>query len=99
MVGKNLKWACLELGGNDPFIVLEDADIDLAVKLGIQSWLANSGQTCINAKRFIIDSKVYDEFSSKLKEQLRQVKIGNPLLETTQVGPLANCHQVKWLYD
>ena len=84
----------MELGGNDPFVVLEDADIDLAVKNAILSWLGNSGQACINAKWFIINSKVYEEFVSKLKSSLNEVVAGDPLDAKTFLGPLANKDQL-----
>jgi succinate-semialdehyde dehydrogenase/glutarate-semialdehyde dehydrogenase len=61
-----MKKACFELGGSDPFIVLEDANVDLAVEKGYISRMVNNGQACINAKRFILHEDVYDEYREKL---------------------------------
>ncbi|MCX7797055.1 MAG: NAD-dependent succinate-semialdehyde dehydrogenase [Melioribacter sp.] len=87
--GKLLKKTVMELGGSDPFIVLEDADIDLAAKTGVTARLINNGQSCIAAKRFIVVEKVYNEFEKKFVNLMKQVKIGNPLDETTELGPIA----------
>ena len=85
---------CLELGGNDAFIVLDDADLDLSVNTAVLSRLTNSGQACINAKRFIVDAKIYDQFLDKLKRKLDKLVIGDPKQENTFVGPLAFKDQV-----
>lgn len=87
--GKLLKKSVMELGGSDPFIILEDADIDLAVKTGINARLINNGQSCIAAKRFIVVEKVYDEFEKKFVDLMSKVKVGNPMEETTELGPIA----------
>lgn len=68
---KHVKKASLELGGNDPFVVLKDADIDKAVDAAYASRMANNAQACINAKRFIITTMVYDEFKNKLIEKIK----------------------------
>lgn len=84
-----MKKAVFELGGSDPFIVFEDADIDLAVKKAITARLHTNGQACNNAKRFIVQEKVYDEFVHKLKEGLDDyIKIGDPMDKDTTIGPL-----------
>jgi succinate-semialdehyde dehydrogenase/glutarate-semialdehyde dehydrogenase len=84
-----LKKTVLELGGSDPFIVLEDADIDAAVKTAITARLINNGQSCIAAKRFIVVEKVYDEFEKKFVELMNKVKIGDPMNPETELGPMA----------
>lgn len=89
IAGRHLKKAVFELGGADPFIVLDGADIPLAVEKGIISRLNNSGQACINAKRFFVLNSVYDEFLDTLIEKLGDVETGDPLVRSTQVGPLA----------
>jgi len=87
--GKLLKKSVMELGGSDPFIVLEDADIDAAVKTGVTARLINNGQSCIAAKRFIVVEKIYDEFEKKFVDLMSKVKIGNPMDESTELGPIA----------
>lgn len=87
--GKLLKKSVMELGGSDPFIVLENADIDTAVKAGVTARLINNGQSCIAAKRFIVVEKVYNEFEKKFVNLMKSVKIGDPLDETTELGPVA----------
>ncbi|MBI3125867.1 MAG: NAD-dependent succinate-semialdehyde dehydrogenase [Ignavibacteriales bacterium] len=87
--GKVLKKTVLELGGSDPFIVLEDADIDTAVKIAITARLINNGQSCIAAKRFIVVEKVYDEFEKKFVQLMEKIKIGDPMNPETELGPIA----------
>lgn len=87
--GKHLKKSVLELGGSDPCIVLEDADLDQAVKVGVQSRMLTSGQTCIAAKRFIVVEKVADEFLSKVKAEMERYQPGDPMDKTTLLAPLA----------
>lgn len=89
IAGKHLKKCVLELGGSDPFIVLADADIKLAVDLALRSRLTNAGQVCFSAKRFIIDERIYEYFKEELVKRLDKVKPGNPLEDDTQLGPLA----------
>lgn len=91
LAGRHLKPSVFELGGNDPYIVLEDADISLAAKKCAQSRLQNSGQSCIAAKRFIVDSKIYEHFLKALVEEFKTYRIGDPFLSETQIGPLARC--------
>jgi succinate-semialdehyde dehydrogenase/glutarate-semialdehyde dehydrogenase len=78
----------LELGGSDPFIVLSDADIDAASKAGAQARLRNSGQSCTAAKRFIVMADRYEEFTSLLVQGFRNIKVGDPMDESVQMGPL-----------
>jgi len=87
--GKMLKKTVMELGGSDPFIVLKDADIDEAVSVGVFARTMNNGQSCIAAKRFIVVDEVYEEFEKKFVEKMRQLKIGDPMNEGTELGPLA----------
>jgi succinate-semialdehyde dehydrogenase/glutarate-semialdehyde dehydrogenase len=89
LAGKRIKPLVLELGGSDPFIVLEDADIDVAVKAAVFSRTLNSGQSCIAAKRFIVMESVADEFTDKFISEMNKLKIGNPLDEATDIAPLA----------
>ena len=87
---KNVKMVCLELGGNDPFIVLKDADMEKAVDAAYTSRMINSAQACNNAKRFIITSAVYDEFRDRLIEKIKStVNIGDPMDPAVNCGPLA----------
>ena len=87
--GSKLKKTVLELGGSDPFIVLSDADIHAAVDTAVKARLLNNGQSCIAAKRFIVVSDIYEEFEYKFTEKMRAVKIGDPMDENTELGPIA----------
>ncbi|MBY8961528.1 NAD-dependent succinate-semialdehyde dehydrogenase [Flavobacterium sp. D11R37] len=88
--GKNLKKSVLELGGNDPFIVLDDADLDHAVKMAFAGRMKNMGQSCTAAKRMIVDEKVADAFTEKLAEKVRNMRVGDPSEEDTEIGPLSS---------
>lgn len=87
--GKALKKSVLELGGSDPFIVLADADIDLAVEYAVKSRFQNNGQSCIAAKRFIVEQPVYERFLRHFAREAAQQRVGDPMDEQTQIGPLA----------
>ncbi len=87
--GKEIKKTVLELGGADIFLVLKDADIQKAAKVAVQARMLNNGQSCIAAKRFIIDQSIEKEFLQLLHTELDKLKIGNPLDEKVNVGPLA----------
>ncbi|MCX6174961.1 MAG: NAD-dependent succinate-semialdehyde dehydrogenase [Ignavibacteriales bacterium] len=89
LCGAKLKKTVLELGGSDPFIVLNDANIDEAVKTAVTARLINNGQSCIAAKRFIVVEKIYDEFEKKFIEAMGKVKIGDPMDKETELGPIA----------
>jgi acyl-CoA reductase-like NAD-dependent aldehyde dehydrogenase len=78
----------LELGGSDPFIVLKDADIDKAAKIGVASRFLNNGQSCIAAKRFIVEEPVVEEFTKKFLGYVEEQVVGDPLDHKTTVGPL-----------
>ena len=87
--GKALKPSVLELGGSDPFIVLEDADVATAARVGAQARTINSGQSCIAAKRFIVVEQVADAFLRAFTEHMGALRMGDPLIDSTEVGPLA----------
>ncbi len=87
--GKVLKKTVLELGGSDPFIILEDADINEAVKTAVSARLINNGQSCIAAKRFIAVKEIYGEFEKKFVDAMKKVIIGDPMDGTTELGPMA----------
>ena len=92
--GEMIKKTVLELGGSDPYLILEDADIDSAVTECIASKLINSGQSCISAKRFIIDKAVREPFEKLFVQKMRDVVHGNPMEESTKLGPLAR-HDIR----
>ncbi len=87
--GRLIKRSLLELGGADPFIVLADADIDKAVAAGIPARFNNTGQVCLNAKRFILEQPIAAEFTAKFVQAVRRLKVGDPLDEATTQGPIA----------
>jgi succinate-semialdehyde dehydrogenase/glutarate-semialdehyde dehydrogenase len=87
--GKLLKKSVLELGGSDPYLILEDADLETAAKLCVASRLINAGQSCIAAKRFIVVASRAEEFERLFVEQMRAAKMGDPMDEATEVGPQA----------
>jgi succinate-semialdehyde dehydrogenase / glutarate-semialdehyde dehydrogenase len=87
--GENLKKCVLELGGSDPFVVLHDADLELALDTAVASRFQNNGQSCIAAKRFILVPEIADEFVSRLKARVEALRLGDPMDETTQIGPMA----------
>ncbi|HEU0233552.1 MAG TPA: NAD-dependent succinate-semialdehyde dehydrogenase [Gallionella sp.] len=87
--GQHLKKCVLELGGSDPFIVLHDADLELAVNMAMASRFNNCGQSCIAAKRFIVVPQIADEFLRQLKARVEALKLGDPLDDATQIGPMA----------
>ena len=88
--GKHLKKSTLELGGNDVFVVLDDADIDEAVRQGAQARLSNCGQVCTAAKRFILHENIADQFMAKFSAALQAATPGDPLDEKTTLGPLSS---------
>lgn len=87
---KKLKKSTLELGGNDVFVVLDDSDLEKAVSVGVQARLQNAGQVCTAAKRFILHENIADAFLAKFTAALGQVKLGDPLDESTTLGPLSS---------
>lgn len=87
--GKQIKKTVLELGGSDPFIVLASADVEAAIATAVTARMLNNGQSCIAAKRFIVEDKIADEFERRFVEKFQTLKIGDPMQENTDVGPLA----------
>ncbi|KID06483.1 succinate-semialdehyde dehydrogenase [Hafnia alvei] len=87
---KNLKKSTMELGGNDVFVVLDDCDLEKAIKVGAQARLQNAGQVCTAAKRFIIHEKIADKFLAGFTKELESVKMGDPLDPSTTLGPLSS---------
>jgi len=87
--GQHLKKCVLELGGSDPFIVLHDADLELAANMAVASRFMNCGQSCIAAKRFIVVPQIADEFLRELKTRVEALRLGDPMIEATQIGPMA----------
>ncbi|HEX8298506.1 MAG TPA: aldehyde dehydrogenase family protein [Rubricoccaceae bacterium] len=97
--GAALKPVVLELGGSDPFIVLADADVDAAVQAGVTARMQNSGQSCIAAKRFIVEAAVADAFTEAVVARVAALRVGDPLDEATDVGPLARADLREALLD
>lgn len=93
LAGKYLKKIVLELGGSDPFIILKDAPLEKVALLAAQARCQNGGQSCIAAKRFIIHSLVFDKFLDYFVSAMNSLVVGDPLLESTQIGPMANKKQ------
>jgi succinate-semialdehyde dehydrogenase/glutarate-semialdehyde dehydrogenase len=87
--GKYLKKTVMELGGSDPFIVLEDANIEKCAQIAVTARMLNTGQSCIAAKRFIVVDEVYKTFVARVKEILSELKTGDPLNPKSRFGPLA----------
>jgi succinate-semialdehyde dehydrogenase / glutarate-semialdehyde dehydrogenase len=93
--GKQIKKTVLELGGSDPFVVMPSANLDEAAKTAVKARTINNGQSCIAAKRFVVHEKIYDEFVGRLKDGMTRLRIGDPLEEETEIGPLATAQIVK----
>ena len=88
--GRVIKKSVLELGGNDAFIVMPSADLDKAITTAVKARTINTGQSCIAAKRFFVADTIYDKFLDRFVEKMRSIRIGNPLEENTELGPLAS---------
>jgi succinate-semialdehyde dehydrogenase/glutarate-semialdehyde dehydrogenase len=92
--GKHLKKTVLELGGSDPFIILDDADLEQAIETGVLARTQNGGQSCIAAKRFFVHEAVYDSFVTGLVERFESLAVGDPMDPDTDVGPLSSTEQL-----
>jgi succinate-semialdehyde dehydrogenase/glutarate-semialdehyde dehydrogenase len=97
--GRQIKKSVLELGGSDPFIVMPSADLDRAVRVAVQARTINNGQSCIAAKRFLVAEPIADEFERRFVRGMEGLKVGDPMDETTDLGPLATDQIVRDLHD
>ncbi len=97
--GKNLKKTVLELGGSDPFVVFEDADLEETLDTALTARMINTGQSCIAAKRFIVVQDILAEFEDGIKKRMEKLQTGNPMDKSTQFGPLARMDLVDELED
>jgi succinate-semialdehyde dehydrogenase/glutarate-semialdehyde dehydrogenase len=95
--GRNIKASVLELGGSDAFVVMPSADLDKAVEAGVTSRTLNNGQSCINAKRFIVHADVAEEFTRRLTERMAALTVGDPMKDDTDLGPLSSADAVETL--
>ncbi len=89
IAGKQIKRTVLELGGSDPFIVMPSADLDEATTTAVKARTINNGQSCIAAKRFIVHAQIYDEFEKRFVDSMKKLRVGDPMDEATDIGPLA----------
>jgi succinate-semialdehyde dehydrogenase/glutarate-semialdehyde dehydrogenase len=97
--GQHLKPTVLELGGSDPFIVLADADLDRAVEIGVKARVQNNGQSCIAAKRFIVEASVAEAFTERFVRAFENLTVGDPMDDATDVGPIARYDLCDEIYD
>lgn len=97
--GAHLKKTVLELGGSDPYIVLKDANLDEIVETCVQGRINNGGQTCIAAKRFIVEEEIYDEFRDRFVAAMKDIKFGDPMDKSNDMGPLAREDLREKLHD
>jgi succinate-semialdehyde dehydrogenase/glutarate-semialdehyde dehydrogenase len=97
--GKQIKKTVLELGGSDPFIVMPSAKLEDAVATAVKARTINNGQSCIAAKRFIVHEQIYDRFETEFVAAMKELRIGDPLNEKTDIGPLATAQILKDLED
>ncbi|MCF7748070.1 aldehyde dehydrogenase family protein [Sulfitobacter sp. M39] len=99
VAAKSLKKTVLELGSNDAYLVLEDADIETAVKFSVMGRLYNNGETCVSAKRFIVADKVHDAFVDAFVTEMKKINMGDPTDENVQLGPLSSQDQFETVRD
>ena len=95
IAGKHIKTTVLELGGSDPFVVMPSADFEAAVTTAVKARTINNGQSCIAAKRFIVAAEIYEQFEKRFVEEMKALRVGDPLEESTEIGPLATPQIVK----
>ncbi|PYJ13632.1 MAG: NADP-dependent succinic semialdehyde dehydrogenase, partial [Verrucomicrobia bacterium] len=96
---REIKKSVLELGGSDAFIVMPSADFERALSTAVKARTINTGQSCIAAKRFMIADQIYDEFLSQFVDRMRALKVGDPMDEPTELGPLATEHILQGVHD
>ena len=96
---RQIKKSVLELGGSDPFIVMPSADFESALETAVKARTINSGQSCIAAKRFAVADEIYDRFLDQFVQRMRELKVGDPFDETTEIGPLATEHILVGVHD
>ncbi|MFN3598010.1 MAG: aldehyde dehydrogenase family protein, partial [Rubricoccaceae bacterium] len=97
--GRALKPSVLELGGSDPFVVLADADLERAVAVGVKARVQNNGQSCIAAKRFIVEAPVAEAFAARFAEAMAALRVGDPHDEVHDLGPLARADLRETVHD
>ncbi|MGY5633020.1 NADP-dependent succinic semialdehyde dehydrogenase [Streptomyces sp. UC1A3] len=97
--GEMIKKTVLELGGSDPFVVMPSADVDRAAEVAVTARTQNAGQSCIAAKRFIVHADVYDAFADRFTEGMKALRVGDPMDEETEVGPLSSEQGVEDLVE
>lgn len=97
--GKEIKKTVLELGGSDPFIVMPSANLERAVETAVQARIINNGQSCIAAKRFIIDDRIAEQFEQKFVQRVASLKVGDPMDPATDIGPLATADVLRGLQE
>ncbi len=97
--GKAILPSVMELGGSDPFIVMPSADLDEAAKIGVKARVQNNGQSCIAAKRFIVHEQVYEAYRDKFVAHMKALKVGDPMQDDTDIGPLADMAAADTLMD
>src|SRR5947207_9397108 len=96
---REIKKSVLELGGSDAFIVMPSADFERALSTAVKARTINTGQSCIAAKRFVIADKIYDEFLNQFVDRMRALKVGDPMDELTELGPLATERILQGVHD
>jgi succinate-semialdehyde dehydrogenase / glutarate-semialdehyde dehydrogenase len=97
--GRRIKKTVLELGGSDPFVVMPSADLDRAAAVATEARTINNGQSCIAAKRFIVHSRIAPDFENRFVEKMRSLRVGDPIEESTQLGPLATPDILEGLHE